>query len=53
MAKSCSGFWPSPLPPATLGIASFRSSGASPNDLTVPLRPAPSAVALEKNCDAC
>ena len=52
MAKSCSGFCPSPLPPIALGVAICTSSGASPFDRTMPLRPAPCAVAFEKYCVA-
>ena len=51
MAKSCSGFWPSPFPPILFGVANFRLRGTSPSDFTVPLRPSPIAVALETYCD--
>ena len=45
IANSCSGFWPSPLPPSDRGIARCSSTPSSSSDLTVPLRPCPCAVA--------
>ena len=47
MAKSCSGFCPSPWPPNDLGIAK-RSAKSS--DFTTPLRPWPDAVACAVCC---
>jgi len=42
MANSCSGFWPLPDPPSSLGIARLKSNEP---ELTLPLRPAPEAIA--------